>query len=1618
MCWRNNVRWGIHQGDDPKKFMEVSSGEYVLAIPDYSHQARNSTDIAHQNDDSSSSSSGSKNRAIFKKVIMKLSGNVRWLAGLVFERNLDKGGRSFGFIPHYEVTMKNPKFAKAKDGLVRQISSIMSARLTLFKDYDAYRGFRSHHIHLSIAIVAPLDRDWSLKNLEPSANYNTVHLTPRFFTHFFDWWSLFSGVMSLPIRQGKLFPGLEKSSKKFGRHLATIKYNLLLSPLFVAHIYKHKDAEEWSENMVSATGLKLRLDSFMLDLHQRREEFAMPGKGRGKQAKSSGMRINEAQLDFISADVRAVSATIAGATAGDIKNATNEELAAYPQSATSIDMSRFTIPDNDFTWIDMDDFIELDWILPAESNPATKIMPLGYSPRFTYFRQTDHRDSISGDDTRSSQFGNEPTHYCIMSQDNDPRRVQCDLIQERLAKVNEQLNTHQRTMGEQELRVVRDGHSDASLKETLNMLNDQGKALEERRRFLQSMLTRILQRLDGNRRRTKSDAETSNQSPPTNRSSEESFESENERIEAAPLADFVSDFNNRFIVHNLQMKWDNSLRNIILRYVHQVSQRRGFVYYMSRRAVKFILDIVEEQNKGNHKPADEPHQETPPAHASPFFHNRGLEDDPCLEERIQQLLNDGKKFVNANDPDFAESTQMPTKDGLEQNIAEDFTPQNSYYVHLITPQIQMQSEKNAKSALIVTAKAMKLKVVQIMDKDRLADDVSGLVQRRFSLDMDSVQFFVSNQKGLKQYLHLYSANRYGTPKGSAWPPWVPVEVNFDSNLNPFGFHRVVQKTSASLRYDKYNTLRLKYNDEVTRGTIGHAHTPEEIENRIDHLWVEFPQIRAICDSSQYYAMYLIVVDLLLYNEPLEKVRSEKLEKIMLASDFSDLRGAPEMVIGLQERSRQLEEIKSHFHVHAEYLDRQGWQDRLAVEQDLASCEDELFFIMKAITTSQRKVDDRTQTTQSNGLLRWYLSASEIVWHLMREKNEPLMEIQLRNAAYDRTDNSDGSNNNSMEIERIHGLNLLPDALYPEMLAPFFEANKTSIESQDVKMFKVQWYMLEAIAGIPVLDQFEVNLFPLKIQLEREIGKKIFEYIFPGGSSSDSENGGISPFMVKHKQQAGKEDEESENEGQLSVPETPLSSRLQPGDSPDSTRAGSLELRLRPTLELPSHRGNNVSTASSKSKGFFGTSGEFGHRKLFNHSNQSQLSSRSTRTATGKPSRENLQAAIRTSNGGSSSNLSAMNGNADRSKRFALHRSASKESTVGKEKQSDDLSQMLSRASSYMTLAYVKIPSVVLCLSYKGRSERNIEDVHDFVFRMPALEYRNKTWSNLDLALRLKKDVIKALISHTGAIIGNKLSHHRPSKVQQSRLREIANVSSLLPNTNSLTNSFSDTSSLNNGSPREDSRDFSGRSYTSSQVSRSDSFASSMHSSVYRNGALVSEPASIPESEAEGDDNVGVKCNLLSYTGLIINRFTVLYTTLLRAASHLTPRSRGRRRVTATTRKIAPAKKVSYSSARNSLDLSTDSPHLCSPVSVSFLRQWLVHIVALYPGFPRSQFNSTKIGGALCRIGHSMCDRSVHRVGVSWLLLRKGSQQLAPVDGAWVFSNGWMDYATFCGRSVL
>lgn len=124
MCWKNKVRVDIGRDEDPQKFMKVESDEFVLAIPEFTKKARMYGEPIDADTSGILTAESIAEVAHFKKIIMKLSGNLRWLVGLKFEQDLGGPGswkerpRSFNFIPHYDITLKDPQYATTADGEV------------------------------------------------------------------------------------------------------------------------------------------------------------------------------------------------------------------------------------------------------------------------------------------------------------------------------------------------------------------------------------------------------------------------------------------------------------------------------------------------------------------------------------------------------------------------------------------------------------------------------------------------------------------------------------------------------------------------------------------------------------------------------------------------------------------------------------------------------------------------------------------------------------------------------------------------------------------------------------------------------------------------------------------------------------------------------------------------------------------------------------------------------------------------------------------------------------------------------------------------------------------------------------------------------------------------------------------------------------------------------------------------------------------------------------------------------------------------------------------------------------------------------------------------------------
>jgi BLTP2/FMP27/Hobbit, C-terminal/Fmp27, WPPW motif-containing RBG unit len=547
---------------------------------------------------------------------------------------------------------------------------------------------------------------------------------------------------------------------------------------------------------------------------------------------------------------------------------------------------------------------------------------------------------------------------------------------------------------------------------------------------------------------------------------------------------------------------------------------------------------------------------------------------------------------------------------------------------------------------------MYLQIFGVMDKESLDDDVGGLVQQRFLVGMDNAQFFVAHKRCIQEFKQQsLLSNTYGA-NSFQWPPWIPFETVFDFNADPAPFTRMVQRTSASLRYDKQNPLRLKLNDRVQDDVYRTAEfvslTP--LDRRVDNISVHFPRVIVTADSAQYYALYLIVTDLLIYSEPLAKRQNVELEKILLTSDFSDLSGSPEMVKALQDRIRQLEEIDLQFRVNAHSLDLEGCKDHVVLRDELNSCEDELFFLMKAVTMSQEKHDPH-HDSETVPTMRWYLSAREIIWHMICDDKSPMVDVGLSNATYRRYDHNDSSNSNTLEIEMMQAMNLVPNSLYTDILGPYFTNQRTVVDVRGSKMVRVQWNMLESIGGIPIMNHFEVNLFPLMVKLEYEFGQRLFEYMFPEPKSQ--------AMRASKGQRPDADDSDSESD---------TDSLEHPLGTPASSQA-SVALSLSkppPPRRTTTNNGTGMKRMSSL-------------------------------PAIGEE--------IRRSQAETSSIASLQSSGSDHTKRKALSRRPTmdekdKSKDSDQIKPSDDLSQMLTRASHNITLIYVKVPSTVLCLSYK------------------------------------------------------------------------------------------------------------------------------------------------------------------------------------------------------------------------------------------------------------------------------------------------------------------------------
>ncbi|KAF1800090.1 golgi-body localization protein domain-containing protein [Mucor lusitanicus] len=1371
--WRNDVVWLLGHQNPQGEFMQIISRDYAFGVPDLvrggytapyiiaadhsgckdtqqqqQQQQEMRQSISMSSFNSSIMSSSEENGSRFVKIALKLSGGIRMGLGCHLERmchprcdicdeNSDvmpdaravHKSRLLHFLPHYKVKLKAPQNVHEEN-------------------YDAYRGFRSDFIHTSISIIKTSDYEPTDASDKVNVTGNSMHLTPGFIDHFVSWFRLFGGAMSYPLRAGSLFPKLDtRPTQKFGRHMSTMKYKVVVNPLTCGYFMKDENVvaqEVTTEELGDSVGLKGFVKAFSVDIHQRREIVNVANYKLDQKRLKANWPVTEAEVQLKNIDLRAVKASYningnddafsSSSGTDNISVPVQAEQYMSDESDDGLDMMeglnyRCNKDSDSSDWVDLDDFIEMGVATP-DILPAIQVLPFAFSPCIYYLRQTNK------DDVQKFRYLHD-THDCILGTAVDTREMQMTLLHDRSQHIDVQIRKHQTRLHTIELKRLQHGSDEKALQELSDAIVEKTRILYEKRELLQRYLKELsTQDLPDVVHNKKSDAYS--QSTIFGKDS------------LAQWEELMGYFKVRYIAHNPQILWNNSVRNILYHGLDLKDHRRALSYYMTARTVKFLRDLIEAsdmQYSHSHKPFV-------------LDDDDGGMDTSMAEELIAKLLSEqDTKFYAPNeteeekplDGSDSDTVDMSKSDNVNnplmqlKTIPNNYVMKSSYLVDLLNPQISLQSDCDPDNIVLVANERTQVKGFNIIDETD-PDVEMEMVKHRTVVSLDNVQFFVAKKEQFDS-VDLLLDNHYGAKESDHWLAWIPPEMLISYVKRSDKFQRIGDRIAATLQYDKYNPLRIK----TSTNAYAHVHP---FEDRCDSVQLNFPSLKLTADSSQYNAIYQVATDLLLYKEPAKKERLARLREIMMAADRSSLYEATEKIVGLQSRARQLLHARDQYRQNMALLDDTRIEEFKSIRLTLYDTLEELYLGMEAIKLMQSNQRKDYHEPKTN--LKFVFCAEKMEWEMLSKGEVPLCECALTNFTFNFVSKEDHSSINTLEVDILQVKNLSPSPVFVDVLGPYFDSRKPYDFSRH-KMLRCYFVSLAPVGGIPVIQHLEINLHPMRVQMTYSFGRQLAFYLFP-----------------PEKQASNSNNKQLESEAPVMAPSTSApttttttvsnnnnnaSTTLDASDSTTTTTMEQSSSSSAIIIPQPSSSERSDQASSRHHASSSVASAPVGSSANLSASFDSQKLSNSSQLFMSSSSRDDVEETPNDSPSSSTLLPVPQSTSSNSNKKAKKQQNTNK---LSKFKTPDDLSVMKKRASSNRAFILVKIPGARHCLSYQGPKEKNIEDLRDFAFEQPTLEFRNETWSWFELMSNIKKDFMRAALLHNStALLKEKLLRRHP-----------------------------------------------------------------------------------------------------------------------------------------------------------------------------------------------------------------------------------------------------------------
>jgi hypothetical protein len=188
-------------------------------------------------------------------------------------------------------------------------------------------------------------------------------------------------------------------------------------------------------------------------------------------------------------------------------------------------------------------------------------------------------------------------------------------------------------------------------------------------------------------------------------------------------------------------------------------------------------------------------------------------------------------------------------------------------------------------------------------------------------------------------------------------------------------------------------------------------------------------------SKHYTALYDVVTDLLMYQDPDHRHRSDRIDSFVFAFDRKD-RDPQQLIMdlfSLQQSIRSLTALQRGYEANADLLTEEGKGELFKIRTDQLEATEQLFTVFAAIAVNQSREDARAALKSAS---RMDVRVGGIAWHMLQDNLKPLVKLDIEGTLYSHLSNKDGSTDSALAIGDLSALNSDADAIYPEVMVRY------------------------------------------------------------------------------------------------------------------------------------------------------------------------------------------------------------------------------------------------------------------------------------------------------------------------------------------------------------------------------------------------------------------------------------------------------------------------------------------------------------------------------------------------------------------------------------------------------